>query len=347
MAAITHRLGTSGLAVSRSAQPGLRCPSRSLTVRRPALASTLPHQFKRNHQTSPLNPSANNGESAGIYVSNKHIQYSTKAKIATGKQLARSDEFFRLISHFLGGECGGYCEAERNFMLSLTQQDCKKLDVEGKPWWFAAANHRTYLDILATLIGLKPCALHHTAATDPAPVFDRLVTTTLLPMFNELQLEQYGFVFRKVTHDIKLDTHDDLRNAWVLADTRSSEWELVNDIFFTSNVRYHKSSATAKALGYPVFEQLRGPLTTRYMYLDVGATRNLAQITGAQVSPVIGFDYWASDHPEQGEHSRHHFELYQGTLAKYGVELELLIISDSSEFHVESHKTLGIICKQF
>jgi hypothetical protein len=187
--------------------------------------------------------------------------------------------------------------------------------------------------------------MYHTSGTDPATVYDRLVRTILLPRFEKFRLDQYGFVLRKITHDIKLESQDDWRNTWVFADTRSPQWDLVNRVFFTPSNQYHKSSATAHALGYPVLEHLGGPLTTRYIYVDVVATRNLARVTGGHVNQVMGFDYWATDHPEQEKHSFQHFNMYERELAKFGVELELVVISDSKVHRVKSHNMSGGVFK--
>jgi hypothetical protein len=344
MAAISSRLAGSGFAALRSSQTVLGSPLRCLTTTLYSLSSTL----TTAHQGSHSKPSSNGRANTAIHVPGNRLHYSTTTitKPSTTTELIRDTHFLQLILKLFGGEYGGYCVDERNFMLNLTPRDRERLGVEAMPWWFAAANHRAQLEVLATLLGLKPCMMYHTAGTDPAPVYDRLVTTALQPRFEEFRLDQYGFVLRKITHDIKIESQDDWRNTWVLADTRSPQWDLVKRIFFTPSNEYHKSSATARALGYPVLEHLGGPLTTRYVYVDVVATRNLARVTGGQMSQVMGFDYWASDHPEQYEHSLQHFGMYQRRLAKFGVELELVIVSDSKAHHVKLYDSSRGVLKR-
>jgi hypothetical protein len=238
------------------------------------------------------------------------------------EQLPRNGDYQSKINDIFSE----YLPAERNFNLNLTPEDQQRLGSEGQSPSFAAANFGAQFEMLATLTGKKPCVLiyiqNHDLSPNPRFVFDRLARSVLLPLFQKYRLDQYGYIFRKITHDVMvLETGENFCGAWILADNRSKRWKETQNIFLNPEERYHTVSAVGDALGYPVLYALPN-FDTRYVYKDMTYARELEEITREKVE-VLGLDYRASSDPEQERIIHEHFEDYRRIGAKYGREYVL------------------------
>lgn len=62
-----------------------------------------------------------------------------------------------------------------------------------------------------------------------------MVEANVKPLCEELRLKEHEFALEKVT-DVRVrdtfDTYTSLSGAWVLADTRSDQWEKTKGLFF-------------------------------------------------------------------------------------------------------------------
>jgi hypothetical protein len=110
-----------------------------------------------------------------------------------------------------------------------------------------------YMEILLTLKGIKPCTLFWTPVPASVAIYARLVEQHLIPLIDEQRLRDYGFVLRKINHPVATETHCGFQKVYILADTRSEHWPLVQDVFILPHPgQKPDDTRIGKALGYPV-----------------------------------------------------------------------------------------------
>jgi hypothetical protein len=83
------------------------------------------------------------------------------------------------------------------------------------------------MEILFTLKGIKPCTLFWVPAPGSEVIYARLVEQRFVPLIEEYNLRDYGFVLRKINHSVSTKTHRGFQQAYIFADTRSENWSLV------------------------------------------------------------------------------------------------------------------------
>jgi hypothetical protein len=239
---------------------------------------------------------------------------------AKRRQLPRDSKFESHVKQFLEE----FAWAEQSIALNLPMEDRLKLGPPSQSPSFMATNCSFQTEIWATLAGIKPCTLFYTPGVDSGqdtkPIFDRLVRTGILPDFEKCCLERYGFDLFKIPHHLHIEeTDEDWHNCWVLADCRSEKWGLTKSIFLPANNQYYRIPTVGYALGYPALSASSG-YETRYIYIDMTATRELAERTGSDGGRVIGLDYLASAAKYQVQESLEDFERYRQLGKKYGRE---------------------------
>jgi hypothetical protein len=316
-----------------SIKMGLTLPSRSVLTRPPA--PTVPTLSKsmlsaRNNYTTaittattiqdrPITSSASKSERIRIF---------DNAAKARRRQLSQDSKFECHVKQFLEG----FGWAEQSIALNLSMEDRLRLGPPNQSPSFIATNCSFQMEVLATLAGIKPCTLFYTPGVDSGqntkPIFDRLVRTGVLPAFRQYSFEGYGFDLFKIPHHLHIEeTGEDWHSCWVLADCRSESWSLTKSIFLAATDQRYHIPTVGCALGYPALSALLG-YETRYIYIDMTATRELAERTGSDDGRVIGLNYIASAAKDQIQESREDFERYRQLGKKYGREYA---------FHYESN----------
>jgi hypothetical protein len=240
----------------------------------------------------------------------------------TKQQLPRDACFHSQIRQFLLE----FVSAEQAFALSFPLSDQYRRCSTNLSSSLVASNHSFHMEVSNTLNGGKPCVLFNALGVDPAnimtPIFDRLVEKQILSLFKAYGLDKYGFILCKVLHDVHVvETGENWRNSWVLADCRSKAWKTarIQSVFLASQDQHCYISEIGDALGYPVLPTMGG-YGRRYSYIDATATKELARCTGGRLGRVKGLEYLASDTMMQMQESREHFEQFCSVGRKYGRE---------------------------
>lgn len=110
-------------------------------------------------------------------------------------------------------------------------------------WFYGATYMRNHVEFLLVLRGVKPCVYFMKGSDSHevpnAPVFSRIVLDALLPIMQRFDLWSYGFELGFKGN-----------GGWVLADTQSASWSLVERIFFKQQKNF-STHDFGRALGYP------------------------------------------------------------------------------------------------
>ncbi|KAH8675477.1 hypothetical protein BX600DRAFT_432055 [Xylariales sp. PMI_506] len=187
-----------------------------------------------------------------------------------------------------------YRSAERNYYLGLDDNAKQVLfgEYNGPPW-YAACHLRHHIEVLLTLKGVKPCTLFASPGDDvsgAAAIFNDLILKCLAPVIDRFNLMLYGFNLKYLGTDVLTSDlgHPGFKGDWVLADTRSDKWPLVQDIFFQPQPeRRFEESAVGEALGYPA---RAGDNTIRFT--DETEHQVLLREIGPDVLCVDGMEFY-------------------------------------------------------
>jgi hypothetical protein len=322
---LLHRLSKTMKRVFPSIKVGLTLPLGSAVTRLPSPTAPLFSRsvlIARKHYTTSIvtkttSQTRPTSSSASLSTIVKAVDNPT---IAKQQQLPRDSEFECRVKQFLGD----FTRVEQSIALNLPMEDRLRLGPPNQSSSFIATNYSFNMEILATLAGLKPCTLFHSpgrgSGQNTTPIFDRFVWTAVLPRFQQCNFDRYGFALFRVPHHIRIEeTGEDWHNCWVLADCRSENWGRAKSIFLAAQDQRYRMPTVGYALGYPVLSALWG-YETRYIYVDMTATYELAERTRSNVRRVIGVEYYASPISHQMEESRENFERYRQLGQKYGRE---------------------------
>ncbi|KAE9365222.1 hypothetical protein N431DRAFT_97124 [Stipitochalara longipes BDJ] len=174
---------------------------------------------------------------------------------------------------------------ERNFLLSLSKSQMLKATIgERADPIYAACHLRHYIEILLVLKEFKPCALvaHYTVQE----IFTEMVQQCLEPVMKQYKLARYGFQLQQITHPVPTTVHRGFQNAWVFADTRSSLWPDVEEVFLTPNKGPVDEKRVGVVLGYPVHHGGRDFRAVDYTEMD-----DLRITTGKDVCCVSAYEF--------------------------------------------------------
>jgi hypothetical protein len=227
------------------------------------------------------------------------------------EQLPRDAEYDRMVTELLNE----YLALEIDYLLIFSLEDWQRAGFRHKRPWIAATNLSSHCEITLTLGGAKPCTLFYAVLNDPKPLYEKIVTTLLVPLLKKYSIKRYGFVLKKVTHAPQLDgTTENWQDTYVFADTRSKYWDLANGMFFTADGRRYTMTDISTALGMGV----NGTPTyysSYYAFADSTATQELAKKAGDEVARVLGSEYRAESDDAQEEYTKKHFEIPQSPRA--------------------------------
>ncbi|KAF2682934.1 hypothetical protein K458DRAFT_48335 [Lentithecium fluviatile CBS 122367] len=150
-----------------------------------------------------------------------------------------------------------FTRVERHYFLNLPLSTKRvfcddEVKLSQVSWW-PAAHCRFYFKFLLVLKELKPCVLFAHYELEGVQACAQLVERCLNPILQTYDLEEYGFVLRKIEHAVPTEVHRGFEGGWIFADTRSPKWPLVQSVFLTPHPgERQKEFDVAHALGYPV-----------------------------------------------------------------------------------------------
>tara|TARA_R110002003_G_scaffold104_3_gene8197 strand:+ start:6517 stop:7260 length:744 start_codon:yes stop_codon:yes gene_type:complete len=187
------------------------------------------------------------------------------------------------------------------------------------PRAWPTTHFRPYTEICMTLKGLKPCVLFLASQPEAPPMYEPLVVEVVEPLFEEYRLAEYGFVLQRVEHSQPMGSSRSFKGSWVLADTRSAEWDVVQRAFLdarrTTDIAVLDAS---RALGYPMTTPLdfdSGRVVYREDYEE-----QLFEGLDGQEHFVAAMDYRVGGSRQDYERVLKHFEEWRiaaGTVGRY------------------------------
>ncbi|KAH3990816.1 hypothetical protein HBH52_001610 [Parastagonospora nodorum] len=214
-------------------------------------------------------------------------------------------------------------KAEQQYFLNLPIAHRRILGLDNKPSWTSLACFSTHFEIILALSNLKPSVLFwaETEGANASPVFNNYVETVVQPLFKSFGLEQYGYILQMIPNEVIVNGRENWGGAWVLADTRSAQWDVVRYVYFNANDTEHQIPITGEALGLPVLPGLSG-YEMRFTITNTTATQELSEIVQEKVQPVVALDYRGSEDRMQTEWSKKHFVRCEAVAARHNMRLK-------------------------
>lgn len=205
---------------------------------------------------------------------------------------------------------------ERNFFLAMPVSQCRKISPENPTPMYGACHMRHHIEFLLALKGIKPCTIfaHYTAQN----IFTEMVEKCLKPVFDKYKLLQYGYYLGQITHKMPTTVHRGFQHAWVFADTRSSQWPEVKDVFLTPHDQPIEDTRVGKVLGYPV---VNGKATFRAV--DYTEMADLKTASKQDVCCVSGYEFFCDNSPEHFGTLMYHFDRCHKAAQEFGIELRM------------------------
>ncbi|KUI53271.1 hypothetical protein VP1G_00622 [Cytospora mali] len=221
--------------------------------------------------------------------------------------------------------------AERQYLLNLDSELSKKLrsgedGVEVLPDTYPVSHVRHYMEVLFVLKGLKPCTLfflhHHDDSA--ARSLTGVVVRCLAPALERFDIESYGFTLHYIATDVLTMYQHNYNGAWVLADTESSKWSLVRDVFFKAEPeRVVPEQIICSALGYPV--KVHSEMECQVQFKDDDEWKVLKEILGEdKVCCVDGVEFACSEgDPTEWQDIMHFFDECRDAALEVGTQLQI------------------------
>lgn len=179
---------------------------------------------------------------------------------------------------------------ERNFLLGLPESQCRRLGSCCPDPIRAACHHRYHIKFLLTSKEVKPCILFVNHNDGAQNVIAELIEKCLKPVIEEYKLSKYGYRLQQITHPIRTAIDGGIQHAWIFADTRSSLWQEVMELFLTPHADPIDERRVGAALGYPIDS---GAAT--FEAFDCTEMEYLHSVTGQDICCVTAYKFRCND----------------------------------------------------